>query len=109
MNKLYWKNSYRFQRIMEILEDYWLTEPDELYVKVDMTFVKADGQHQRKTINWFNPNYEVVKSGYKVPDEIPYEEIINFKNSDNEIPYLKEIQHGEIRRKRRTIDEKQNN
>ena len=50
------KNSPEYQRILEILSDYWLTEPDELKVRVTMDFVKANGEAQSKCITWVNPN-----------------------------------------------------
>ena len=55
-----WKDTYTYQRILEILDDYWLSEPDELKVRVSMDFIKADGQTQRKTLVWLNPNYDFV-------------------------------------------------
>ena len=33
-NKMLWANSAHYKRIIEILEDYWLTQPDELAVVV---------------------------------------------------------------------------
>ena len=54
--KKYWNKSYEFLRIMEILNDYWLTEKDEKMVEVKMHFEKADGQFQDKLITWYNPN-----------------------------------------------------
>ena len=63
--KKYWRQEYKYKRIMEILDDYWLTEPDELFVRVSMKFIKANGERQGKLIKWKNPNYE-RKDG-KVP------------------------------------------
>lgn len=54
--KKHWKNEYEYNRILEILEDYWLTEKDEEVVKVDMYFKNKDGREQWKTIRWRNPN-----------------------------------------------------
>ena len=42
---------------MQILDDYWLTVPDEKRVEIKLTFLKADGQTQEKTIIWNNPKY----------------------------------------------------
>lgn len=56
-----WKKSYPYIRIQEILDDYWLSEPDELKVRVRMDFIKADGQTQSKCITWVNPNYESTR------------------------------------------------
>lgn len=55
-----WKNSIQYQRIQEILEAYWLSEPDELAVGVFMEFLHADGSSQVKQIIWHNPNYQYV-------------------------------------------------
>lgn len=56
-----WKESYPYKRIQEILDDYWLSEPDELKVRVRMDFIKADGQTQSKCITWVNPNYKSTR------------------------------------------------
>ena len=53
--KQYWKDTYEYQRILEILDDYWLSEPDEEKVVVEMRFRKGDGQTQEKYIEWWNP------------------------------------------------------
>lgn len=60
MEKSNWKHSVHYQRILEILEFYWLEEPDELRVRVSMDFLKANGEEQHKIINWINPNYDYV-------------------------------------------------
>lgn len=57
MSKRYWDNEPKYKRILEILDDYWLTSADELLVNVDMFFAKEDGQVQRKSITWTNPNF----------------------------------------------------
>lgn len=62
----YWKNSYEYQRILEILRDYWLEEKDELKVRVTMDFMRANEETQRKVIGWFNPNYQKY-----LPEGIP--------------------------------------
>ena len=59
----HWKNEYEYQRILEILEAYWLEEPEEEQVTIDMHFLKSDGQEQHKHITWRNPKYP------KAPDE----------------------------------------
>ena len=51
------RKPYEYQRILEILDDYWLSEPDEYEVIVEMKFLKSDGQHQEKCIIWRNENY----------------------------------------------------
>lgn len=53
--KKYWKDTWQYQRILEILEDYWLTEPDEKFVCVDLYFEHKNGMHQEKSICWTNP------------------------------------------------------
>ena len=57
-----WKKCSQFQRLMEILDDYWLSEPDEAYVSIDMEFLKSDGQYQQKRIVWLNPNMDSEKT-----------------------------------------------
>lgn len=49
--KKFWTKTWQYNRIMEILEDYWLTEPEEDYVQVKMAFVKG-GEFQTKRIAW---------------------------------------------------------
>ena len=46
--------SWQYVRIMELLEDYWLTEPDEESIRVDMYFRHKNGQEQWKSIAWDN-------------------------------------------------------
>ena len=50
-----WKNTWQYKRIIEILEEYWLREPEEDYVRVDMYFRKGN-EEQAKCIQWTNPN-----------------------------------------------------
>ena len=61
MSKYDWKKSYQYKRIIEVLEAYWLSEPDEAFVCVQFDFIKANGEYQRKYIRWFNPNMELSK------------------------------------------------
>ena len=56
--KYYWKDTCEYQRIIEILRDYWLTEKEEFRVRVSMDFIKANGETQSKDIWWENPNYK---------------------------------------------------
>lgn len=51
-----WKNSYEYKRILEILDDYWLSEPEEVSVRIEMHFEHADGLKQDKVIEWHNPS-----------------------------------------------------
>lgn len=55
MKDRYWQNTWQYKRIIEILEEYWVTEKDESFVKVEMHLVKGD-EDQHKTIIWRNPN-----------------------------------------------------
>ena len=52
----FWKGTYEYKRILEILDDYWLTEPNEESVEVTMLFIHSDGREQEKVIRWRNPN-----------------------------------------------------
>lgn len=51
-----WKSCYEYKRVLEILSEYWGTEPDEDVVMITMKFLKSNGESQRKDIVWFNPN-----------------------------------------------------
>ncbi len=53
--KKYWKDSNEYKRIIEILDDYWLTEKDEKFVRVEMYFQHSNGEQQSKCITWHNP------------------------------------------------------
>ena len=57
MPKKYWENTPQYKRILEILDDYWLTEPDEFRVRVRLDFIKSNGETQSKQLLWQNPNY----------------------------------------------------
>ena len=52
-----WEKTVQYQRIMEILYDYWLSEPEEEEVYVRMLFLKSNGEYQGKVIRWKNPKY----------------------------------------------------
>ena len=54
----YWKNTPQYRRILEVLEDYWITEPDEAAVVVDIHFLHKTGAYQNKYITWLNPNIQ---------------------------------------------------
>ena len=41
-------NPREYDRILEILDDYWIYEPNEYAVSVEMKFVKANGEYQVK-------------------------------------------------------------
>lgn len=57
-----WKSSNEYKRIQEILEDYWLNQPDEKRVTVCMTFEHFDGSVQSKRIVWTNPAFKVKRT-----------------------------------------------
>lgn len=50
------ERSPEYLRILEVLRDYWLEEPDEAEVRVEMSFLKANGETQEKRIVWRNKN-----------------------------------------------------
>lgn len=50
------EHSNEYQRILEILSDYWLEEPEEEQVEVFMRFKHKDGREQEKIVTWKNPN-----------------------------------------------------
>jgi len=52
--RLPWKDSPEYKRLLEILKEYWLSEPDEAEVTIQMMFKKQDGQEQEKVIHWVN-------------------------------------------------------
>lgn len=56
--KRYWADTYTYQRIMEILDDYWLTVEDEQKVEIKMRFERANGETQVKRLVWVNQNTE---------------------------------------------------
>lgn len=98
-----WEKDYRYKRILEILHDYWLSEPDEFRVRVHMDFIKANGETQSKEIWWQNPNYEC--SNQKEPEIIDITELA--KKSGYEI-YMEEkeafFNTGKIRRKKNNAE-----
>ena len=51
-----WKDCHEYKRVLQILSDYWGTEPDEAYVRIDMWFAHKNGEVQGKNIIWWNPN-----------------------------------------------------
>lgn len=66
--KRYWGNTPQYQRILEILEAYWLEEKDEFRVRVRMDFIKANGETQTKEIHWQNPHYTCETAAKKFED-----------------------------------------
>lgn len=55
MSKKYWTGSWQYKRIMQILEDYWLTEEHEDLVDIRMLFIKGK-EYQTKQIRWIRPD-----------------------------------------------------
>ena len=47
-----WKQSREYKRILEILDDYWLSQPEEEKVVIEMYFKHQNGEEQHKTILW---------------------------------------------------------
>lgn len=75
-----WKDCYAYKRILEILDDYWLTEPDEAVVCVKMMFRHPTQGHQIKEIWWRNPNYMHVddkERDFKDIDDYPEWEVFD--------------------------------
>lgn len=46
-----WRNTQEYKRILDILEDYWITEMYEDYVDVKIVFIKG-GEFQTKRVTW---------------------------------------------------------
>ena len=68
MNRRLRKSSYEYRRILEILEDYWLSEPDEKLVVICMHFERANGETQDKRITWRNPRFPSCPSSISAGD-----------------------------------------
>lgn len=68
-----WEDSPQYQRILEILTDYWTSEPDEAWVEIDMKFVHENGEWQSKTICWRNPDMDPAEIQRVIPDRWKYE------------------------------------
>ena len=81
------KAPYEYKRILSILDEYWLTQPEEEYVEVQMYFRKSDGQEQRKTIIW-NPAEERRKQAEK--DRARIERYWKFNHPKGETEWRKE-------------------
>lgn len=88
--KKYWENQYEHIRIKEILDAYWLEEPDELLVHVKMYFQKATGETQEKTISWINPYYECADTADGVSEfpKITLGELLEMEFPEKELPYV---------------------
>jgi phage-related protein len=68
--KRYWTRA-EYCRLIEILDDYWLTQKDEKKVDVIMLFEKKDGQEQIKHFRWHNPDL-IEDAVTKAHEEIDY-------------------------------------
>lgn len=53
-----WTATPEFNRIVEILKEYWLSDPKEFRVRITMDFINIYGETQSKRIVWQNPNFE---------------------------------------------------
>ena len=87
MARRYWKNEYEYQRILEILDDYWLTEKDEDKVEVVLRFRHKDGSKQEKVIRWENPNIERPNKGLRI---VSLAEILATNYDDDDHDFLNE-------------------
>jgi len=56
--KKYWKDTFVYQRLLEVLSDYWLEQPDEASVVIDVQFLHRSGEYQAKHLVWDNPNIQ---------------------------------------------------
>lgn len=72
-----------YKRILEVLNDYWLSEPKELAVEIRMDFLKSDGQHQTKQIRWLS---DEVSIGHYLPEPVSLKELIDRYSSQNTEP-----------------------
>lgn len=84
-----------YNRILEILDDYWMSEPDELAVQISMDFLKANGETQSKHLTWANPDYVIDQSVKNISDlrasSIDFEEMFKFESKRME--YINGIAH----------------
>lgn len=61
---------YEYDRILEILDDYWISEPNEYAVSVEMRFVKANGEHQVKRLRWHNLDIDVSEDTKRIASDL---------------------------------------
>lgn len=57
----YWIFDPIYEAILECLAAYWIDQPDEAEVKVQLEFTHANGEKQLKQFNWTNPKYKQLK------------------------------------------------
>lgn len=60
-----WNNSYEYKRILEILDEYWISQADEAEVEITMHFLHRNGETQDKRIIWRNPNINSMERNYR--------------------------------------------
>ena len=64
--KRFWEDTWQYKRILEILNDYWLTQKDEEVVYIELQFRNKNGERQIKTLKWVNP--ELVDEHFRNAD-----------------------------------------
>lgn len=72
------KNSTFYKSLMRILDDYWLSQPEEARVRIDLHFQHASGMKQHKTLIWNN----ILKG----PEEKEYHEMTRVSDIKEEDP-----------------------
>ena len=53
----YWLYDPIYEAILECLVAYWIDQPDEAEVKVQLEFTHTNGEQQLKQFTWINPRY----------------------------------------------------
>lgn len=61
----YWCHDLTYEAILECLLAYWIDQPEEAEVKVQLEFTHANGEKQLKQFYWRNPKYKQLKEEYK--------------------------------------------
>ena len=79
--KKYWDHSREYERILEILDDYWTTQKDEAVVDIDMKFVHKNGECQMKHIRWRHP--DILKEQDETSGLIKATSLANAKERPN--------------------------
>ena len=75
MTKKIWKDEYEYKRLLEILDAYWLEEPDEAAVNIMLHFRHKDGQTQDKYLTWRNPNMRGKPNGSSILSPVTAREL----------------------------------
>lgn len=97
--KRYWENEYEYKRILEILDDYWLTSKDEILVTVEMQFLKSGHEFQKKRIIWRNPNHKISSVSDRKLELVNLEECKEQTLSNYFDEVAKELAKNECREK----------